>query len=436
MGQTSQAALLPGPLPEPPKTAELARIDLDKLRKATSRRDVLSPPEEPLRSDDVVKSAARAHQMLTQWHGELMKQICEVERLGIYEAYGCESTPQWVSLYLGMSLNESYRLCEAAFALNENAQLRESYEAGKLSFSQVKWLAELTHVMDGPQLSAVIEAAEELDVGATWKLVQQVKEITAEDSAWAKEERWVETRWDEQSRCLYLFGRFPEDEGAKIVSAIDRVAKDLPDQSDEYGEKILMGAKRAQALAELADAKLGELGKPTMYINIDHETLISGRGNAEIEGGPYISCETASRLLCDANIVPIYCDENATPISAGRSRRSAPDKLRRVLMKRDKRCRFPGCRRRHHLIVHHIKEWATDGGPTDYHNLVMLCSVHHPYVHELGYKIRGKPPNIWVIRPDGTAFRPGPPPITEENRKLFEEERAASEGIPTTARGP
>jgi hypothetical protein len=75
------------------------------------------------------------------------------------------------------------------------------------------------------------------------------------------------------------------------------------------------------------------------------------------------------------------------PVSVGRSRRTVPPALRRLLEARDdKTCCFPGCERRRHLQAHHRRHWA-HGGETSLENLVLLCFHHHRLVHEGGYTV-------------------------------------------------
>ena len=49
---------------------------------------------------------------------------------------------------------------------------------------------------------------------------------------------------------------------------------------------------------------------------------------------------------------------------------------------------MPGCDRSLWLQVHHIVHWE-DGGPTDSHNLICICSKHHRLHHDGGLGITG-----------------------------------------------
>ena len=107
---------------------------------------------------------------------------------------------------------------------------------------------------------------------------------------------------------------------------------------------------------------------------------------AVTKDGTCVSAETARRLACDCGVVHVREDESGTPLSVGRKTRTISASLKRALLKRDKTCRFPGCCNQVFVEGHHIVHWA-GGGETSLDNLVGLCSHHHRFVHEYGYRV-------------------------------------------------
>jgi hypothetical protein len=103
-------------------------------------------------------------------------------------------------------------------------------------------------------------------------------------------------------------------------------------------------------------------------------------------GESFVSRETARRLSCDAGVVEIIEDDHGSPLSVGRKQRTIAGALRRALHRRDRSCTFPGCTNRLFLEGHHIKHWA-DGGETSLLNAILVCSLHHRHIHELGYTV-------------------------------------------------
>jgi hypothetical protein len=151
---------------------------------------------------------------------------------------------------------------------------------------------------------------------------------------------------------------------------------------------------RADALVAMAQGYLRgnrpERAPVEVLLTIPASSLRAGAAVDSVEvgemGESFLSGETARRLSCDAGIVDVVEDEQGSPLSVGRKRRTIGGALKRALRKRDGMCSFPGCTNHLFLEGHHIKHWA-DGGETSLQNSTLLCSLHHRYVHEYGYAI-------------------------------------------------
>ena len=101
-------------------------------------------------------------------------------------------------------------------------------------------------------------------------------------------------------------------------------------------------------------------------------------------------------LTCDSQVQPVW-ERDHTPIGAGRTQRTVPDRTRRIIEHRDQGCRVPGCGRRH-VEIHHIVHWSA-GGPTETWNLLSLCSRHHRLHHRGILGIAGNADEV-----DGVVF--------------------------------
>ncbi len=115
--------------------------------------------------------------------------------------------------------------------------------------------------------------------------------------------------------------------------------------------------------------------------------------------GTCISADAARRLSCDASVVKLVEDTSGAAISVGRKTRTIPGTMKRALLRRDRTCRFPGCRTRVFLEGHHIEHWA-DGGETKLSNLISCCDYHHRFVHEYRYRIELTPEDDVVVFDD------------------------------------
>ena len=89
------------------------------------------------------------------------------------------------------------------------------------------------------------------------------------------------------------------------------------------------------------------------------------------------------------------------PLDTGSATETIPAHLRRLVITRDRHCRFPGCDQPpaacqpHHIIP------RSQGGPTCLTNLLLLCTFHHLIaIHRWGWGI--------VLLPDGTVTATSP----------------------------
>jgi len=106
--------------------------------------------------------------------------------------------------------------------------------------------------------------------------------------------------------------------------------------------------------------------------------------------GMQISPDTARRLACDAEIIPVVLGSKGEVLDIGRSTRQWTSAQRRAAwLEQAGRCAFPKCRRRC-VELHHIRWWSL-GGPTSLDNGAWLCAFHHWLVHDGGWTLKRGP---------------------------------------------
>ncbi|HEX8497654.1 MAG TPA: DUF222 domain-containing protein, partial [Actinomycetales bacterium] len=214
--------------------------------------------------------------------------------------------------------------------------------------------------------------------------------------------------------------------GAQLQTLVDAHAKPRPVLNPETRvmepDPRLPEQRRAHAFAELvrlaanADESISGGMSTQLVVTATLESLqarLSERGIActDTETGAALSAATTRMLACDTNVIPMILGSNSEPLDVGRSTRTIPNAIRRALVKRDKGCAFPGCRRPPRWADgHHIRHWA-DGGPTCLDNLVLLCGHHHDVIHHTAWTVRidnGQP--VFTAPATATARRGRPPP--------------------------
>ncbi|MGN6696412.1 MAG: DUF222 domain-containing protein, partial [Aquihabitans sp.] len=237
----------------------------------------------------------------------------------------------------------------------------------------------------------------------------------------------VSKGYDERGFFAYI--RLPESTGAIVDQALDTMLDDLkrqakadaPDGTDP--EPVSM----ADALVALAETALqaAEAARPGTDRYLVHVHLEAGPAGIELATRFGIPLPDGQRrhILCDAKLKGLVRD-GASPLSAGRTTRDIPRRVRRAIEHRDRHCcSVPGCGRTHGLEIHHIVHWE-DGGPTDTWNLILLCRYHHTVHHQGTLGISGNADlprhhapgvvftNAWghALDPTGSPVRPAPRP--------------------------
>jgi hypothetical protein len=100
-----------------------------------------------------------------------------------------------------------------------------------------------------------------------------------------------------------------------------------------------------------------------------------------LPSGATITADTARRLACDAEIIPVVLGRSSEVLDIGQADHEFTVAIRRAAYLRDHgHCAFPRCANRvvelHHIIFRRHR------GPTSLDNAAWLCAFHHWLVHE------------------------------------------------------
>ena len=112
------------------------------------------------------------------------------------------------------------------------------------------------------------------------------------------------------------------------------------------------------------------------------------------------------------HLLPARFTSLSQPLDLGRTTRLIPPHLRKAVIQRDKRCRFPGCEQPPSICqIHHLIPWA-QGGATALGNLALFCRYHHTIViHRWGWKITCHlDGTTTATAPDGRVLHSHSPP--------------------------
>jgi hypothetical protein len=221
--------------------------------------------------------------------------------------------------------------------------------------------------------------------------------------------------FDARVKMLRLKGRLTPEQGEQLIRALERIVARDPMGPDGMVES--WEARYADALAELAGLNIAadaDSDRACVVVHLEHDLAAGFVG----ERDEPLSPEVCRRLACDALIQVLIRDAFGNPVGLSARQRTVSPALARILRRRDRTCRFPGCNRTWGLQAHHLVH-SEHGGPTEAANLMMVCPRHHRWVHEHHWSVRGDPnraDGLVFRRPDGRVYAPGPPPLDPTTR--------------------
>jgi hypothetical protein len=363
--------------------------------------------------DDPIARFDLAHASLAQTQRLLFDAIRACDRAQVWRADGCRDMAQWVSGRLGISNWTARRWVAAAHALEDLPRLATALETAVLGVDKVAELARFATVESEQDLIRWARRASLAAVRAKADLSVRpdVDEVRAIDRA-----RRLRGWWYDDGRCFGLEGFFPADQGALIEKALDRLGHQVPESPEgltyEDGTPVdhetRADVRRADALYLMASQAVQADSDPdraTMVVHAPLEVFLGADRSCASEDGPVIHPEVAARLCCDARLQVVLHDGTGHAVGIGHAARNIPRWLMRALRQRDKSCCFPGCDFRRFLHGHHIVPWPQ--GPTDLHNLLLVCPFHHKLVHEYGWRVElADPGTATWLRPDGRRYDP------------------------------
>ncbi len=331
----------------------------------------------------------------------------------------------------GVSERDARRMLRAAEKIREHGAVLEALSDGDINVAQAETLCD-ARVPDPVRAELVAAAAGE-DTDATRRRVQRAEAAHSVKTSMERFERQRAARgagWRrDHEGMLRLWAKFDPDTGAHVEAALAALCREYwiddkqvrngrrtPAQRDAdvlayalagltYTDADAAAVRRLHARASTRSDNLpDEAHDPSRQLPPAQVSVLIGldalRGHTDEMGltdaGVELPPEVVRRLACDAEIIPIILGTPGGSADAGRLRRAVSLRLRRLLVARDRHCRWPGCHEPpSRCDAHHIWHWI-DGGPTDLDNLVLLCHRHHHFLHQHGYRMVPQPDGTWA----------------------------------------
>lgn len=408
-----------------------------------------------------------------------LQALAELVRRGIWSEQGARTPAQWLSWAVSMGPSTAREHVRVALRLRDYPRVEAAFAAGEISYTKVRAITrcerpELEEMLltycryaTGSQIETIVAGLRRSDrdegsidphdarsVSWRWRddgmmEARIVLPTDVGEGLRQRIERRVDQLAEEHRRTapaeappgdVEVTHHGSDNAPAEAPPGEAEVAPPGPDTASAEAPPPSRPALAADAFVEAVTEMSEELpssdvGGTEVVIHLPAEALERPDPNRErrvpVRGRdrriPAMPLRMARRLACDASLRLVGHDQDGREVAASRRRRRPTPAMRRRLVERDRRCRFPGCDVRRGLHAHHIVHWA-DGGGTTMANLVLLCAHHHRFVHERGWRIHHDGEGrLRFERPDRTVV---PPVAPMRLPTLSETERDGEEGSP------
>jgi uncharacterized protein DUF222/HNH endonuclease len=382
-------------------------------------------PDDPsgLADEVATEGFAQLQRFSEALEAKRLRWLADQDRRASFRKDGYLSSPAWLSHRFRVGAGAAKAQVKVAQALGEMPEVRQSFSAGEVTTSAVIVLAEAKEAHPeafASQEPALLEAAQTKGVEELRAVVREWSRAVDADQALREAERLRDRRRLDicatGSGTVRVEGELDPENGEAVLTALHGLV-DAELRASGGRDMRTPTQRRADALGELCrryldrpDRPIVAGERPHLTVTVDVEALKGHVGTGQADHVGPIPSEMTRRLACDASLMRVVMAGPSEPLEVGRRTPVVSAGLRRAVVLRDERCRFPGCDRPHAWCdAHHVRHWA-DGGETNLANLVLLCRPHHRLLHEGGFGLRFADGKTVFRRPDGSEIADGRAP--------------------------
>lgn len=193
-------------------------------------------------------------------------------------------------------------------------------------------------------------------------------------------------------------------------SAVQRERGRLRRRNQQSGTVVSWDRLTVDAVVEAMSGASGS-AHGSLVVHVDVDTLTGRRHDGslcETDSGVSVPVETARRLACEADLIPVVLGGAGVVLDEGRAKRLATPEQRIAIEAMQSTCSHPDCTVTvDDCRIHHVRPWER-GGRTDLADLAPVCEPHHHLIHEGGWTLTMTADRVatW-IRPDGVVYWQG-----------------------------
>ena len=286
-------------------------------------------------------------------NAQLVELAAEALATGSWAGWGVKSLSHWLTWQAGISSGRAQEVVRLAEARDTHPAVMSAFAAGALSVDQAAIATKAPAYLD----EDFAELAPMATVSQLRVLVRAARPAPPRPPVPADEPAESLSGWFDDDGRYHLRGEFDPDHGRIIESALSE-ARDALFQAGHtkvsWAEAMVEMARRSM---DQAPPQRQERFRANWFI--DPADPIPARWSDGLAVPDWLR----DMLLCDGTVSPVFTDA-ALPVSVGRTQYAVPDRTRRLVLQRDKKCRIPWCTQTRWLQVHHIIHHE-HGGPTD-----------------------------------------------------------------------
>jgi Domain of unknown function (DUF222)/HNH endonuclease len=303
---------------------------------------------------------------------------------------GMKTPAAWLAWRSGLSPERAGQLVRLAKVRDRYPVLFAAFDRGEVSADQ---MTELVKAPEWAQAQMLAFA----EIGTVSRLRRAIRDDAFEPDP--DEPADDETAREPTDRLSFgVKGGQWRINGAGDIDLGKRIEAAFTEAKDRLFDEGNTNATWFDALVDIAERSLDAVpsrDRRDRYRTWFHHE--ANTGATTTTDGWRIPQNIARLCSCDGSGA-IVLTKDGLPFSVGRTQYIVPDRTWRIVERRDRGCRVPGCTADRFVEVHHIIHWE-DGGPTDTWNLISVCPRHHRMHHTGQLGITGNADD-----PDGIVF--------------------------------
>ena len=365
-----------------------------------------------LSTSELMEEAAETSRRLASLAGRIVLLAAEIDRREAWREEGATSVEAWLAERCAVSAATARAWAQVGSRLADLPQLAHGLCEGAVSFDQVRAVLDAARPENE---AALVAQASQCSVRQLAEVAQAAAPAVVTAASAARQHETRSLRFNDD--CRTLTAQLPAEAYAEVRAGLERRAKAVPSDGETRFDQRLADALVSLVRTPPSTESPEEPSAPSPYVVVAHVPLATLTDEdtelaGELEHRGLVDAVVARRLACDATLVVALDDDVGHTIYEGRARRDPTPTQRRELWRRDRHCRFPGCRNATFVNPHHVKWWKRDRGRTDLDNLVLLCEHHHGLVHSKTWTLEGDAnAELRFVGPTGRVMTSRPSPL-------------------------